>query len=415
MFLAFFALLALGPALPPPDLFRPLDFDGAVAAAKTEHKCAMVLFTSPGSGAVKQLDSLTWIDPKVREWMVLKAVPVKLDAEKNDELAARLRIHTTPTTLFVNESGREIDRITGYVDGRAFLEETKAIFGGRDPLERARKRYEADTNDPHRRIDLAFALEDRSDFNGALEHLLWCWDNGVARDPSFAEKRRTFLLKQIMRLGRLHPKAADALAERARAAYDKVVTCTAPESDLLDFLLLNHELQQDDRTLAAYDALDPGSDGCAALRERLGPLVIDPLIDARRYTEAVARLGDPKDQLNRMVAEFRAESERLQRDHKSEAFVAIDTNKRALRIRAARIYEALIGAKKYDEGGAYAKLVLAFDPGGATNCALILAALRVEAHGEAQALVTRALADPRLTPSEKDDVRKLAAGIIQPK
>jgi thioredoxin-related protein len=414
MFLVLFALLALEPA-PPPELFRPLDFDGAVAAAKTERKCALVVFTSAGSAAAKQLEMQTFPDPKVREWIVPKAVPIKLDADKNEALTTRLRIHTTPTTLFVNDAGREIDRITGYVDGRAFLEEAKAILGGRDPFERAKKRFDADTNDPHRRIDLALALLDRTEFEAALEQYLWCWDHGVSADPSFAATRRTFLLKELMRLGRLHPKAADALAERARAAYDKVVTCTAPEADLLDFLLLNHELQQDERTLAAYDALDSGSEGCAALRERLGPLIVDPLIDARRYTEAIERLGDPRERLTRMIADFRAESERLQKENKNEAFVAIDTNRRALRTKAARIYEALLGAKQYDDGGAYAKLLLTYDPSGGTHCALILAALRVQAHGEADALVKRALADPRLTTAEKDDVRKLATGIIQPK
>jgi hypothetical protein len=59
--------------------------------------------------------------------------------------------------------------------------------------------------------------------------------------------------------------------------------------------------------------------------------------------------------------------------------------------------------------------VLLFDGSGATHCALIVAALRVEAHAQAKMLVSKALADPRLTESEKEDVRKLSSAIIQPK
>jgi thioredoxin-related protein len=415
MFLAFFAFLALLSPLPPPELFRALDLEGAVAAAKAERKYVLAVFTSAGSSDSKKLDMTTWTETKVREWMTLKAVPIKLDTAKNDDVALKLRIHTTPTIVFLDDTGHEIDRITGYVDGRVFLEEMKSIFGERDALARAKRRLADEPNDPHRRIDVAIALVDRGEFEAALEQLAWCWDQGLAADPSFAECRRTFLLREVMRLARIHPKAADMLAARARAAYDRVVTCTAPESDIADLLVLDHELQQEERTLAAYDALDAASEQCAALRARLGPLIVDPLIDARRYEEAIAHIGDPRALFNRMVADFRAESERLKRDHPKEAFVAIDTNRRALRNRSARVYEALLGAKRYDDAESFTKLVLLFDGSGATHCALIVAALRIEAHGQAKALAAKALADPRLSSSEKEDVRKLASAIITPK
>lgn len=127
----------------PPDLFRGTDFDGAVAAAKSERKCALVLFARPGAPETKKLEMTTWNETKVREWIGLKAVAVRFDPEANADLATRLRVHMVPTIVFVGANGLEIDRMSGYVDGRAFLAETKAIFGGADGLERAKKRLAA--------------------------------------------------------------------------------------------------------------------------------------------------------------------------------------------------------------------------------------------------------------------------------
>lgn len=410
LFFVFFSLFASAP-----DVFRALDFDAALTAAKTEKKSVLLVFQRVGTGDTKKLDTTTWADRPVREWIGLKAVAVKLDVVKNDELATKLRVHVTPTLLFLNESGSEIDRITGYVDGRTFLAETKSIFGGADPLERARKRLELAPNDPHRRIDVALLLGDRGDFAASLEELLWCWDHGVEIDPSFAVTRGSFLLGELLRLSHIHPAAGDALSGRAKGIHQRIVDCEVTESELADFLLLNHELQQQERTLAAFDALSSGTEACVALRDRLAPLVIDPLIDSHRYKEALALIGDPRAHFNRLVAEFTASSERIAKERPSDSFAEIDTNKRGVRNAAVRIYEALLGAKNFDDAESFAQMIVAFDGRGATHCALIVAALKLEAHGQARSLVGRALADAKLTPTEKEDVRKLSRAIIQPK
>ncbi|MDZ4773523.1 MAG: thioredoxin family protein [Planctomycetota bacterium] len=410
LFFVFFSLFALAP-----DMFRALELDAAIASAKTEKKNVLVVFQRAGTGDTKKLDTTTWVDRPVREWIGLKVVAVKLDVVKHDELATKMRVHVTPTLIFLNESGSEIDRITGYVDGRTFLAETKSIFGGADPVERARKRLELAPNDPHRRIDLALLLGDRGDFAASLAELMWCWDHGTEIDPSFAETRGSFLLGELLRLSRIHPPAGDALAGRAKGIYQRVVGCVVTESELADFLLLNRELQQQERTLAAFDALSSGTEACVALRDRLAPLAVDPLIDSRRYKEALALIGDPRAYFNRLGAEFRASSERIEKERPGDSLTVIDANKRAVRSASVRIYEALLGATQFDDAESFAQLVVAFDGRGATHCALIVAALKLEAHGQARALVGRALADTKLTPTEKEDVRKLARAIIQPK
>lgn len=413
MFGVFFALLPLW--APPPDLFRGTDFDGAVAAAKSERKCALVLFARPGAPETKKLEMTTWNETKVREWIGLKAVAVRFDPEANADLATRLRVHMVPTIVFVGANGLEIDRISGYVDGRAFLAETKAIFGGADGLERAKKRLAAAPDDPHRRLDVAIALGDRGQLAESTTEFLWCWDHGVEHDPSFANTRRTFLVRELMRLARLHPGAGDALVARANATLERLSSCAIPEAELEDFLLLNRELQQEERTLSAYDALGDETEACQRLRARLGPLVIDPLIDARRYVEAAEWLGDVRARFNQSVIEFRRAADRLERERPADAFVLADTERRALRNQAARWYETMLGSESYDVGDSLSGMILTFDGRAGTYLSLMQAAIRAQAHAHAKALGARALADPRLSPSEKEDVRTLSNSIIQPK
>ena len=58
----FFAFLALLSPIPPPELFRALDLEGAVAAAKIERKYVLAVFTSAGSSDSKKLDMTTWTE-----------------------------------------------------------------------------------------------------------------------------------------------------------------------------------------------------------------------------------------------------------------------------------------------------------------------------------------------------------------
>ncbi|MBL8856963.1 MAG: thioredoxin family protein [Planctomycetes bacterium] len=412
--LLLFALLLPGRGTG--EVFRQISLEAAQAAAKAEGRCVLAEFASPGAADTKKLATTTWSESRVREWVVLKSVPIKLDFDKSSELLARLRVHVAPTIMFLDESGRELDRITGYVDGRTFLAETKAIFGGASPLERAQTRLAEDDDDPHRHLDVAMLLADNGQLAESLKEFLWCWDHGAVVDTSFAECRRTFLLRELLRLMRLYPPAGDALLARTRAGFQRVVSCTVTEAELADFLLLNHEMQRDEHTLAAYDALDVGNEPCAALRTRLGPLVVNPMIDSRRYADAAALIGDVRARFNGMVTKFRAECARLEKEYPpAEAFVLIENARRLLRIDSARLYETFLGTELFDDAEAFSKQVLAFDAKGATYCALMRGALRAQAHGPAKSIANRALRDPKLTASEKEDVKQIAAGILQPK
>lgn len=416
MFATFLCLLAFaGLSGPGPDPFRAIDIDAAVRAASLERKCVVVSFGRAGEAESKKLDTTTWVEPKVREWLVAKAVAIKVDVEKRDDLSSRFRIHVVPTILFLNDAGIELDRITGYVDGRSFKPEAESILAGGDPVARVKKRLVGRENDPHLRIDLARAYSDRGQLQESLVEYAWCWDHGLESDPNFGEARRTFLLQEFLRLSRVYPAAGDALEERVSALSVHIDDCSASDMELVDFLTLNRLLQQDERTLRAYDAILSTDEPCLALKKKLGPYVVDPLIDSRRYKEALDLIGDFVAHFESLATAFKDEAKRLTLERPTDSATMIEANRRKLRIDGARLYEALLGALRYDDGDLLVPHILAFDAHGATYTALIRAALRVEAHGQARAIALRAYVDTRLTDAEKLEVKLAAREILQPK
>jgi thioredoxin-related protein len=396
----------------PPEPFRALDFDAAVKAARVEDKHILVVFGSTASADAKKLDTTTWTDVKVRSWLTATWVAIKLDVELDAELATRFRIHIVPTILILNRQGIEIDRITGYVDGRTFRAEADAILAGGDPVERVKKRMKGREDDPHLRIDLAGALIDRGLMEDAVKEYMWCWDHGLENDPSFAEARRAFLLGQIQRLGRLYPKANDLLAERAAKLSERVVDCAADDEQVADFLALERVQERDDAVLAAFDAIQSQSAECLHTKLRLAPIAIEGLIDARRYKEAVALMGDVTAHVSEILELAKRD---LQHFEKERWGLAADTRLRKQRVDLARVYEALLGAERYDDADSLSKRILFVDSKGAMYTALIRAGLRAEAHGAARSIAVRAYGDPKLTDAEKLEIKSAARDILQPR
>jgi hypothetical protein len=398
-----------------PELFRPLDLDAAVLAARQERKAVLVVFGSAASADTKRLDTSTWNEAKMREWIGRKAVAIKVDVEQQVELARRFRVHVLPTIVFLNAQGIELDRLTGFVDGRVLRPEAELILAGADSVARLQKKLVGHENDPQLRVDLAGAYFDHGLLKESCDEYLWCWDHGVESDPSFEATRADFLLREIQRLGRVYTPASDALQERARHLFDRLTGCNASDREVKDFVAIYQTTEREDKILEAFDQMQPDVELCKAMRARLGPYITDALIDARRYTEAVELLGDVKANLEARIARYQADVARLQADKSLDFSARIETRLKALRVEMARLYEALLGAHEYDPADVVAVRICEFDHKGAEYVALIRGALRAEAHGAAKSIATRALSDTKLSDAEKAEVKKAAVGIVQPK
>ena len=86
--------------------------------------------------------------PRVIDLLGTKTVPLKIDAEKEAELAKRYKVDAYPTVLFLKPDGTEVDRLIGYRDPAKFIEEFTWILAGKTSLTRARAAVREGKNGP---------------------------------------------------------------------------------------------------------------------------------------------------------------------------------------------------------------------------------------------------------------------------
>src|SRR5271157_5805856 len=143
---AFLFLVALNIFAEP---FSDLTFDAASKKAGQTGKIVLVDFYTTWCAPCKLLEKNTLTDAEVIKVLEQKTVALRLDAEKETNLAKLYKIDTYPSVLLVKPDGTELDRLVGYRDAKTFLADFNASLSGRDSLTRAKEELTAaGTNDP---------------------------------------------------------------------------------------------------------------------------------------------------------------------------------------------------------------------------------------------------------------------------
>jgi thiol-disulfide isomerase/thioredoxin len=267
--------------------FRDLSFAAASKAAESEGKLVFIDFFTTWCGPCKQLDAQTWNDPVVGKLVGEKAVALKIDAEKQPDLAARYRIDAYPTMLLLKTDGTEVDRLVGFREAAQFIAEFNSALAGKTSLDRARDaivQAKAGHEAVQARYDLGRELARNSKNAEALAEFLWCFDEGMVKETSFYGTRVSFLLADITRLSSKYPAARAALIERRDAAQERLLAAASDHGAAQDFASLNQTLQDDARTLEVFDRLPAGD----PRRKEMGYSALQLLLKRQRYSDALA-------------------------------------------------------------------------------------------------------------------------------
>ena len=329
--LQFLITTAMVVAEVPQTAFQSLRFEAALKRAELERKIVFADFYTTWCGPCKKLDQETWKDPAVISLLREKTIALRIDAEKEPELASRFKVNAYPTLALIRPDGTLIDSLVGYRDAPTFSKEFAAILAGKTQFALAREALEKAGADVEKQVkaryDLGRVLAQKGDDAGSLKEFLWCFDDGMKNHPAYAGVRVSFLLNDLARLGAHYPPALDALrvrrdADRTRFADDRSVA--------LEFGSLNHALGEDQVTLAAFDQLPADN----VQREVLGHQVFDLLLAAKRYPEAAA--ASP-------FAEYTAHFDMVRASK-----IPDDAKRRFLADLAGKELEALAGAGKLD-------------------------------------------------------------------
>ncbi|WP_414468241.1 thioredoxin family protein [Methanobacterium sp. ACI-7] len=97
------------------------DLNQALGEAQKSSKPLFIDFYTVWCSSCQQLDKNTLSDPQVKEKLSKDYIPVKIDIDKNPQLASQYKIYGIPTLVFLNPDGSEIKRYEGYIGPQELL------------------------------------------------------------------------------------------------------------------------------------------------------------------------------------------------------------------------------------------------------------------------------------------------------
>ncbi len=377
---------------------RGIDFDAAKSAARVERKPMMLLFCD-GEAECARIAADMLKEVKLRSWFDDTVVAIQVDTAAQPDLARRYRIRISPTYLFADAKGTEIDRLVGLRESKELRQQGDEILKGGDAFERLQKRRKGHEDDPEMRLRHADFLCDRGELDAALaEYLAVLVQGGPLSDAAFDE---------LMRLQQIYPKAADAIAKLAGAMEPPIRSGAATDEQFRSWFALCQKLKAEQRMLRVYDDLAPQAafdeEGNpipvdaqqearkAELRKRIAPALRDLFYTDRRYSDYASTVADALESLKdrkRQYEEVAATGDAGATKHRLNV----------LREDSARDYEALIAVRRFGEGTLLADALIGFDTTVETYNALVEGALRAELPQEARLLALRGRSDTRIDP-----------------
>jgi hypothetical protein len=268
-----------------PPIFQELAFARAVESSAADGRWLVVSVTGAADAVSTAMDDATWQRPEVREWIERVALAVRIDIATDREVARQLNVRAVPTTILLR-GGKQEERVVGFHDAA----EMSAWLGS---LEKREKRPDGHLRD----TKASMALADER-FDEATQGYVWLWNNIPGFDGAYESGwmgvRQTFMLGPLQNLMTRHPPAKEAFGALRDAS-----AAAAPAFDLgdwfgprVDWLMLNHLLGQQDRTVEWFDsvAADPRY---APVIEHCARLLLEPLKARQRWADIGRLFSDP--------------------------------------------------------------------------------------------------------------------------
>lgn len=104
-----------------PAIFDQRGYQSALADASQNDRLLVVKFTAHWCGPCRQMDATTLVDPGIEQWFKENAIAAMVDVDSDRDLAAQFKINSIPTLVAIR-SGREVSRVSGYLDSEQMIE-----------------------------------------------------------------------------------------------------------------------------------------------------------------------------------------------------------------------------------------------------------------------------------------------------
>jgi thioredoxin-related protein len=126
MMALFFACFALVSAGSPVDALSAetiswYSYDEGLARAKTEQKKVYINFHADWCGYCHKMERETFKDNQVIAYLNKNYIPVRIDSDKQKDLARKYRVRGLPDHVFLAETGETIGNQPGFLGPRDFM------------------------------------------------------------------------------------------------------------------------------------------------------------------------------------------------------------------------------------------------------------------------------------------------------
>lgn len=98
-----------------------LNYDQALERAKKENKSVMIDFTASWCPPCRMMDQKTFRDAEVRQFLMAKTIPIKIDVDEQPHMKQQFGINAVPTFVFVDADGKELGRSDSFQPPARFL------------------------------------------------------------------------------------------------------------------------------------------------------------------------------------------------------------------------------------------------------------------------------------------------------
>lgn len=105
------------------------DYTAALQQARSSEKLVVIDFFATWCGPCKMMDRNTFTDSQVQSSLA-EFVPLKIDVDRQPEVASRYGIEALPTTVVVDSTGKQVTKAVGYLDPKSFLAVLNAANSG---------------------------------------------------------------------------------------------------------------------------------------------------------------------------------------------------------------------------------------------------------------------------------------------
>ncbi|WP_372370207.1 thioredoxin family protein [Candidatus Uabimicrobium sp. HlEnr_7] len=351
-------------------VFPDLNFEEACEKAKASNKIIIVDFYTVWCGPCKKLDKTTWKDKKVISWLTKYSVSLKVDAEKQKQLAKKYKVKAYPTIIFIDILQKEMGRIVGYRNAQDFISEATQILDGKDNLTRAKDKFlSGDKNDPRNIMKYARVLRQERKYDKALKKFLWCFDHAVDT-KGFSGVRRSFLLSDIYSMKEEYPLAVVELKNRMLVCKNELQQ-KPDNQNLYDLIALTDTLKEQHHLVEIYSFFKKQQLG--AYKKKLGTYLLDYLLSQKKYNDIIDDTPNILKHITKKIDRFH--------ENKKMGFYSEDITpymKNNIVKTGGKYYEVLLAIGNKAQATLLAKKIIIFYPKVATYQTLITHAKNIQ-------------------------------------